>query len=365
MAGGREAIMALERTLANQLRGLGEEPDLYGPKRSSGESGQQNLHVDAASPTPVPPPVPEAVVDMTGAVDLAMVGVEPLPFVASREPPKFPPSDVRPRDPNGETGVVDLAAVMKVATPFEVPPAPPQPPPIETPPPVPASSRAAEEGHGATGNVPVSPSDHGVDETGVLDPAVLASLGPALPFVTPAEAMPSPVEPRAVAPEGRRVDLAQVDTGTAIVPGVEALMRGPATPFERVGARPPDTCGALASEAAPMGASAAPASTPGDRPYEEQNSHPSTHRDERPSTVWNDVRRYASFRVDVRRAPEQEAELRRRYGIGDEAEQATLVGEYNRRFGADDRLVAAYQESVKTYMAWLDQHAGTAADREE
>ncbi|MEM6790302.1 MAG: hypothetical protein AAF715_22470 [Myxococcota bacterium] len=280
--------------------------------RVLGRGSDDALARPPSSPSPrawQPPPNVEGI-DVTGPVDFAQIGRDPLPF-DPHATPQLPPPVVYPaRASAGETAVVDLAAVMSTATPFERGGAP-----AAVTPPVNAEAPPAS----ASEPKPDPPLST-VDETGVLDPSVLASLGPALPFAAappgsspPVRLSSTPTRPRD--PMG----------GTAVVPPERrAGPPAPATPFESM---PP----------------AAPPQTP-----------PPAPTVSREASIWTEVRRYASFRVDMKRAPGEGDRLRRHYGLRDLVEQAELEAEYNRRFGEDANLVAAYQEAVATYVASRD-----------
>jgi len=72
----------------------------------------------------------------------------------------------------------------------------------------------------------------------------------------------------------------------------------------------------------------------------------------------SDVRRYASYRVDLLRAPHEAAKTRARYGIANDHAHADLVAAFDARFADDPNLAAEYQEAVRTYSAWLNESGG-------
>ncbi|MEM1031366.1 MAG: hypothetical protein AAGN82_13540 [Myxococcota bacterium] len=273
----------------------------------------------AAPPAPVVVSAPTDPIDVTGPVDLAKLGLAALPFDPNAEPVLPAPVVMPLRTDAGETAVVNLDIVMSLDAQSPFPIAQPE-----------AAPSAAEEGS----TPQVATEVAGIDETAAVDLAALAQMGPALPFAPASE--PSPPLPPTVYPPALGAG------ATAFVPLVADAPPAAATPFEA----PPSSRPAPAPRRSPQ--------TAPDAPAPPSSPTPNTIASARHS-LWNDVRRYASLRVDVHRAPAGAAALRRRYGLTDDADHAALVADYNRRFANDPSLVAAYQEAVATYIAWLDR----------
>jgi len=152
------------------------------------------------------------------------------------------------------------------------------------------------------------PAAQSIDGTGFLDPNTLGDLDESLPFD---EAAP------VVAPKKASLLPHRARGGTALqAPGSVVPW---STPFPAADGR-------------------------GSRPPEELTS---------------DVKRYASYRVDLLRAPQNAAQTRARYGIASDQAHANLVASYDARFAADSNLAAEYQEAVRTYSAWLATNGRT------
>lgn len=75
-----------------------------------------------------------------------------------------------------------------------------------------------------------------------------------------------------------------------------------------------------------------------------------------PNAIQTDLRRYASYRTELRRTPERTAAIRARYGVANETAHDALVAAWDRRFTREPRLATDYVVAVRAYGAWLDQH---------
>jgi len=290
-------------------------------------------HVHA--PTPQRPEGPSEL-DVTGPIDFQRLGLDSLPFHPNAQAAPILPLVEEAHPEVGATAFVDVGALALGSTPDEP-----------------------------------DPAAQSVDETGYLDPAVLGDLGDALPFDDGAPALMSPVAEEAHPEAGAT---AFVDAASLGIPG-EAQPAPAAQSVDGTGFLDPSTLGDLDEplpfdEDAPVSApekvgllphrarggtklQAPGAVAPPSTPFPASRNHPA------PRELLSDVRRYASYRVDLLRAPQEAAKTRARYGIANDQVHADLVATFDARFADDPNLADEYQEAVRTYSAWLNETGGS------
>lgn len=301
-----------------------------------GASGPPLAPVPLPAPTATPPRAEgPSELDVTGPIDFQRLGLDSLPFDLNAQAAPLAPVVEEVHPEVGATAFVDVSALN-----FE-----------------------------GTSNEP-DPAAQSVDETGYLDPAVVGAQGAPLPFDGRASVQLAPVleEPHPEAGATAFVDAASLGIPSQPFDPAEQSVDG-------TGFLDPSTLGDLDeplpfNEDAPVSApekvsllphrakggtrlqspgAVAPSSTP----------FPNAQARRAPDELLSDVRRYASYRVDLLRAPHETAKTRARYGVANDHAHADLVATFDARFTADPRLAAEYQEAVRTYSAWLNENGGS------
>ena len=221
-------------------------------------------------------PSPEESLDETAALDPSLLSLAPLPFLDGPVAlaPAVSPADDEPHHQKGETGILDPAMFASLATPFDTP------------------------------NDQLLGSS--VDETAAIDMDALAKALAAMPFEGSASAPPSAVD---------EIDPAtSLDETAALDP---QLFAEAAMPFSR-----PDV-----------------APTAG---------HP----------LHDDLNRYASYCVELVELEGREAEVRARYGVASAEQHEAIAQAWTARLGRDAAQRKRFQEAIKTYREWLRSNRG-------
>jgi hypothetical protein len=302
--GSREEAKAL---VAEATARVESQPALSGFYRSRVEHHRRLLAKAVTPPRPAEalPRAPQPIelppitgsLDHTTALEAGALDLEALPFKGDRAAPT-PRStlDDAPHEAVGETAALTLDDLGLPATPFEATRAA-----------VPGLDRAAEPpdasvGRGSRDEPPPSAS---IDETSFLDASALSFDDDALPFAPDPNAAPPPPMAAELSASASIDETAALDVG---------LLSLDALPFEGGGP------GSFAT-----------------------------------NDIHTDVQRYASYRTELRRGSD-EAGIRARYGVPDEAAHLALVAAWDRRFTTESRLAAEYVATMRAYGAWLDQH---------
>lgn len=319
------------RRRVDHVRGLLERAP--NGRAQLGASGAPLVPVPAPTTTPARAEGPSEL-DVTGPIDFQRLGLDSLPFDPNAQAAPLAPVVAEVHPEVGATAFVD------------------------------ASSLGLDE------LARSDPAAQSVDETGFLDPTVLGVQGASLPFDDRAPVQVAPV-PEEAHPEAG---------ATAFIDA--ASLGIPSQPFDAeeqsvdsTGFLDPSTLGDLdhplpfhedGPVSAPGKVSLLPHRAMGETKLQTQGAvaPPSTpfptgeaHRP--PDELLSNVRRYASYRVDLLRAPHETAKTRARYGVANDHAHADLVATFDARFTADPRLADEYQEAVRTYSAWLNGNGGT------